>query len=133
MTEGEIEVGELAPTIIALAALASEPSRITGIGHLRGHETDRLAALAAEINSLGGAVTELDDGLELEPRTLTGGLWRSYEDHRMATAGAVIGLAVDGVEIDDIATTAKTLPQFAELWKRMLGESPPSPPSGLLL
>lgn len=116
--------GELAPAIVALAALASGPSRITGIGHLRGHETDRLAALAAEINGLGGAVTELEDGLAIEPRPLTGGLWRTYEDHRMATAGAIIGLAVPGVEIEDIRTTAKTLPQFPELWKRMLGEAP---------
>jgi 3-phosphoshikimate 1-carboxyvinyltransferase len=108
--------GELAPAIVALAALANSPSRITGIGHLRGHETDRLAALAAEINSLGGSVTELDDGLLIEPRPLRGGAWRSYEDHRMATAGAILGLAVPGVRIDDIGTTAKTLPQFPGLW-----------------
>jgi 3-phosphoshikimate 1-carboxyvinyltransferase len=112
--------GELAPALVALAALANSPSRITGIGHLRGHETDRLAALAAEINGLGGSVTELDDGLAIEPRPMHGGAWHSYEDHRMATAGAIIGLAVSGVEVDDIATTAKTLPQFPELWGRML-------------
>jgi 3-phosphoshikimate 1-carboxyvinyltransferase len=115
--------GELAPAIVALAALATTPSRITGIGHLRGHETDRLAALAAEINGLGGAVTELPDGLAIEPRPLHGGDWRSYEDHRMATAGAIIGLAVDGVLVDDIGTTAKTLPQFPALWAGMLGEA----------
>lgn len=122
--------GELAPALVALAALADSPSRITGIGHLRGHETDRLAALAAEINALGGSVTELDDGLSIEPRKLHGGLWHSYEDHRMATAGAIIGLAVDGVEIDDIATTGKTLPQFPELWTRSLlgiGAEPTDP------
>jgi 3-phosphoshikimate 1-carboxyvinyltransferase len=112
--------GELAPALVALAALANGPSRITGIGHLRGHETDRLAALAAEINALGGSVTELDDGLSIEPRPLHGGLWHAYEDHRMATAGAIIGLAVEGLEIDDVATTAKTLPQFPELWSRSL-------------
>ncbi|MEX1079276.1 MAG: 3-phosphoshikimate 1-carboxyvinyltransferase [Homoserinimonas sp.] len=112
--------GELAPALVALAALADGPSRITGIGHLRGHETDRLAALAAELNALGGSVTELEDGLTIEPAPLHGGLWHSYEDHRMATAGAIIGLAVDGVEIDDITTTAKTLPQFPELWRRSL-------------
>jgi 3-phosphoshikimate 1-carboxyvinyltransferase len=115
--------GELAPAIVAVAALASTPSRITGIGHLRGHETDRLAALAAEINGLGGAVTELDDGLAIEPRPLTGGLWKSYEDHRMATAGAIVGLAVEGVLVDDIATTAKTLPQFPELWASLFDDS----------
>ena len=108
--------GELAPAIVALAALASEPSRITGIGHLRGHETDRLAALAAEITGLGGDVTELDDGLQIVPKPLHGGEWKSYEDHRMATAGAIVGLAVEGVVVDDIATTAKTLPQFPQLW-----------------
>ena len=113
--------GELAPAIVALLAFADGPSRITGIGHLRGHETDRLAALSTELNRLGGAVTELEDGLAIEPRPLHGGIWRSYEDHRMATAGALVGLAVEGVDIDDIGTTAKTLPQFPELWRSLLG------------
>lgn len=108
--------GELAPAIVALAALAETPSRIIGIGHLRGHETDRLAALAAELNQLGGSVTELEDGLAIDPRPLHGGAWHSYADHRMATAGAIIGLAVSGVDIEDIATTSKTLPQFTALW-----------------
>lgn len=114
--------GELAPAIVAIAALADGPSEITGIGHIRHHETDRLAALAAEINGLGGSVTELPDGLRIEPRPLHGGTWRSYEDHRMATAGAIIGLVVPGVEIENVATTAKTLPQFTELWQRMVTE-----------
>ena len=114
------EGGELAPTFAALAAMAGSPGRITGIGHLRGHETDRLAALAAELNALGGSVTELDDGLAFEPAELRGGLWHSYEDHRMATTGALIGLAVEGVEVDDIGTTAKTLPEFPQLWADML-------------
>jgi 3-phosphoshikimate 1-carboxyvinyltransferase len=112
--------GELAPALTALAALADGPSEITGIGHIRGHETDRLAALTAEINGLGGHVTELDDGLRIEPQPLHGGVWRSYHDHRMATAGALIGLAVDGVEIENIATTAKTLPQFPALWHELV-------------
>jgi 3-phosphoshikimate 1-carboxyvinyltransferase len=110
------DCGELAPALVALAALASGPSRITGIGHLRGHESNRLAALTAEINGLGGSVTELDDGLAIEPAELHGGLWHTYEDHRMAMAGAIIGLAVDGVNIEDIETTTKTLPEFAALW-----------------
>ncbi|TAM67517.1 MAG: 3-phosphoshikimate 1-carboxyvinyltransferase [Microbacteriaceae bacterium] len=115
--------GELAPTLVALAALADGPSEITGIGHLRGHETDRLAALTAELNGLGGQVTELDDGLRIEPKPLTGGVWRSYHDHRMATTGALIGLVVAGVEIENIATTAKTLPQFVELWRDILQQN----------
>ena len=117
--------GELAPALVALAALADGPSEITGIGHLRGHETDRLAALAAEINGLGGAVTELDDGLAIEPRPLHGGIWKAYDDHRMATAGAIIGLAVDGVLVDDIGSTSKTLPQFATLWHALLDQTAP--------
>jgi 3-phosphoshikimate 1-carboxyvinyltransferase len=108
--------GELAPALAALAALASTPSTIKGIGHIRYHETDRLAALASEINKLGGRVTELEDGLQIEPATLHGGVWLSYEDHRMATSGALIGLVVDGVQVENIATTSKTLPEFPELW-----------------
>lgn len=112
--------GELAPVLIALAALADSPSTITGIGHIRHHETDRIAAMAAEINKLGGDVTELDDGVQVNPKQLHGGVWLSYHDHRTATAGALIGLAVPGVEIENIATTAKTLPQFPELWHAIL-------------
>ena len=107
---------ELAPTVAAIAALADSETVLTGIAHLRGHETDRLVALATEINALGGDVTETADGLIIRPASLTGGPWRCYEDHRMATAGAIIGLAIPGMQIDDITTTAKTLPQFAELW-----------------
>ncbi|TDC03111.1 3-phosphoshikimate 1-carboxyvinyltransferase [Nonomuraea longispora] len=114
------EVGELTPTIAALAALASTPSRIRGVSHLRGHETDRLAALAAEINRLGGDAEETEDGLVIRPRPLRGGTFHSYDDHRMATAGAVIGLAVRGVRVENIATTAKTLPDFVQMWTAML-------------
>ncbi|GAA1521135.1 3-phosphoshikimate 1-carboxyvinyltransferase [Sphaerisporangium rubeum] len=116
------DVGELTPSIAALAALAGSPSTLRGVAHLRGHETDRLAALAAEINGLGGDVTETEDGLVIRPRPLRGGVFRSYADHRMATAGAMIGLAVPGVQVEDIATTAKTLPEFARMWAEMLGD-----------
>jgi 3-phosphoshikimate 1-carboxyvinyltransferase len=115
--------GELAPAIVAIAALASSPSTITGIGHIRHHETDRLAALANEINNLGGQVTELEDGLHIEPAALHGGLWHSYEDHRMATSGAIIGLVVPGIEVENIATTSKTLPEFPELWRSLVESS----------
>jgi 3-phosphoshikimate 1-carboxyvinyltransferase len=114
------DVGELTPTIAALAALADGPSQLIGIGHLRGHETDRLAALHAELTALGAGVRELPEGLVIEPRPLHGGLWHAYGDHRMATAGALLGLVVDGVTVDDIASTAKTLPDFAARWTAML-------------
>ena len=114
------EAGELVPTIAAIAALASTPSELTGISHLRGHETDRLAALVAEINGIGGRAIELADGIKIEPSKLTGGLWKTYEDHRMATAGAIIGLRVAGIEIQDISVTSKTMPNFSQLWQEML-------------
>ncbi|MDM4764137.1 3-phosphoshikimate 1-carboxyvinyltransferase [Galbitalea sp. SE-J8] len=125
------EASELAPTVAAVAALADSETRLTGIAHLRGHETDRLAALATEITGLGGDVTETDDGLVIRPAALHGGDWHSYADHRMATAGALIGLAVDGVVVDDVETTAKTLPQFVGLWTAMLATASVAPdPTG---
>ncbi|WP_235866387.1 3-phosphoshikimate 1-carboxyvinyltransferase [Serinibacter arcticus] len=115
--------GELAPTIAALAAIADSPTRLRGIGHLRGHETDRLAALVTEITRLGGIARETDDGVEIEPATLHGAVVETYHDHRMATFGAIVGLAVPGVAIVDVATTAKTLPDFPGLWRDMLEQT----------
>jgi 3-phosphoshikimate 1-carboxyvinyltransferase len=114
------EMGELTPVIAAVAALAEDASELTGIAHLRLHETDRLAALAEEINGLGGDVTETEDGLRIRPRTLHGGVFHTYEDHRLATAAAVLGLVVEDVEVENVATTAKTLPDFPDLWTAML-------------
>ncbi|MFF3749639.1 3-phosphoshikimate 1-carboxyvinyltransferase [Streptomyces sp. NPDC002018] len=114
------EVGELTPGIAAVAALADSPSTLRGVAHLRLHETDRLAALTKEINELGGDVTETADGLHIRPRPLHGGVFHTYDDHRMATAGSILGLAVDGVRIENVATTAKTLPDFPRMWTEML-------------
>ena len=113
-------VGELAPVIAAIAALATSASTLRGIGHLRNHETDRLAALAKEINALGGDVGETADGLLIRPRPLRGGVVSTYDDHRIATAAALLGLVIDGVEVEDIATTGKTMPEFTALWTGML-------------
>jgi 3-phosphoshikimate 1-carboxyvinyltransferase len=113
-------VGELAPVIAAIAALATSASTLRGIGHLRNHETDRLAALAKEINALGGDVGETADGLLIRPRPLRGGVVATYDDHRIATAAALLGLVIDGVEVEDIATTGKTMPEFTALWTGML-------------
>jgi 3-phosphoshikimate 1-carboxyvinyltransferase len=116
------DTSELAPTVAALCALATGPSRLTGIAHLRGHETDRLAALVTEINRLGGDAEETSDGLVIRPARLHAGVVHSYADHRMATAGAILGLAVEGVQVEDIATTAKTMPDFPRLWADMLAQ-----------
>jgi len=117
------DVGELAPAIAALAALADSPSRLSGIAHIRGHETDRLAALATELTRLGADVTEHDDGLSLRPAPLHGGTFHTYADHRMAHAGVVIGSAVDGVLVEDIGTTAKTFPGFEHAWSALFSGS----------
>jgi 3-phosphoshikimate 1-carboxyvinyltransferase len=115
-------VGELTPSVAALAALANpgSVSRLSGIAHLRGHETDRLAALSAEINRLGGNCEETPDGLVIIAAALKPGTWRAYADHRMAMAGAIVGLRVAGVTVDDIGATTKTLPEFPRLWAEML-------------
>lgn len=110
------DVGELAPAIAALCALASTPSHLTGIAHIRGHETDRLAALAAELGALGAAVVEHPDGLSIKPAPLSGGVFHTYADHRMAHAGVIIGAAVPGVLVENVATTSKTFPDFAAFW-----------------
>ncbi|HEV7627914.1 MAG TPA: 3-phosphoshikimate 1-carboxyvinyltransferase [Streptomyces sp.] len=117
------DVGELTPGIAAVAALAESESVLRGVGHLRLHETDRLAALTKEINGLGGDVTETEDGLRIRPRPLHGGIFHTYDDHRLATAGALLGLTVEGVHVENIATTGKTLPGFPEMWAGMLGET----------
>jgi 3-phosphoshikimate 1-carboxyvinyltransferase len=117
------DVTELATVLAVLAALADGPSRLTGLAHTRGHETDRIAALATELAKAGAGVVEHEDGLTITPRPLSGCVWAAYADHRMATAGALLGLAVEGMQVDDIATTSKTLPDFPGLWARMLGLS----------
>jgi 3-phosphoshikimate 1-carboxyvinyltransferase len=108
--------GELTPAVAALCALASGPSHLRGIAHIRGHETDRLAALAAELGGLGADVTEHPDGLSFRPADLHGGVFHTYADHRMAHAGVIVAAAVDGVLVEDIATTGKTFPDFAGFW-----------------
>ena len=114
------DVGELTPSIAAVAALADSPSHLRGIAHLRLHETDRLAALTREINALGGDVVEEESALHITPAPLHGGVFHTYDDHRLATAGAVLGLVVPGIEVENIATTRKTLPDFPGLWSSLL-------------
>jgi 3-phosphoshikimate 1-carboxyvinyltransferase len=115
------DAGELTPAVAALCALASSPSRLRGIAHIRGHETDRLAALSAELRGLGAAVTEHEDGLSFEPAQLHGGTFHTYADHRMAHAAVIVGSAVDGVLVEDVGTTAKTFPGFAGVWAGLVG------------
>lgn len=109
-------IGELTPTIAAVALFATGPSALRGIGHLRGHETDRLAALVNEIERLGGKAHASPDSLIIEPTALQAADLGSYQDHRMATFGAIVGLVVPGVRVENIATTGKTMPAFVEQW-----------------
>ena len=113
------DVGELTPAVAALCVLAGSPSQLRGIAHIRGHETDRLSALARELTRLGGDVTETEDGLAIRPAPLHGGVFGTYADHRIAHAGVIVGLAVDGVLVEDVATTSKTFTDFPGAWSRM--------------
>jgi 3-phosphoshikimate 1-carboxyvinyltransferase len=128
------DVAELAPVLTAAAAVAESPSVFTGLAHTRAHETDRLAALAKEINALGGDITELPDGLQIRPRPLraeaAGGPFGTYDDHRMVMAAAVLGLAVPGLRVAGAATVAKTFPDFMDVWEVLTrGGDPPEPPA----
>ena len=114
------DVGELTPSIAAVAALAKTPSSLRNIAHLRLHETDRLAALATEINALGGDVDEEESALHISPTPLHAGIFHTYEDHRLATAGAMLGLVIQGIDVENIETTKKTLPDFAGQWSRLV-------------
>lgn len=114
------DASELTPVVAALAALADSPSVIRGVAHIRGHETDRLAALATELGAIGAAVRETEDGLHIRPRPLSGGRFHTYADHRMVMAAAVLGLEVPGLEVEDPATVRKTLPEFVDLWTTLV-------------
>ena len=114
------DVGELTPVLVAISLFANSKSEFSGISHLRGHETDRLSALVENITSIGGDAKETEDGLIINPRELHGGIWKAFDDHRMATAGAVIGLRIKDIYVDDIATTSKTLPNFEQMWNQMV-------------
>jgi 3-phosphoshikimate 1-carboxyvinyltransferase len=113
---------ELTPVVAALCAIADSPSVIRGVAHIRGHETDRLAALRTELTGLGAVVDETDDGLRITPRPLHGGRFRTYADHRMVMAAAVLGLVVPDPVVEDVGTVAKTMPAFTELWDDMLSQ-----------
>jgi 3-phosphoshikimate 1-carboxyvinyltransferase len=129
------DIPELCLPLTSVAALASGPSRLTGVGHTRAQETDRLAAIAKEINALGGDITESPDGLHIQPRPLrarAGHTWDSYDDHRMVMAAAVLGLAVPGIEVLNVGTVGKTFPDFTALWADLLspgGTTPRTPGS----
>ncbi len=115
------DIGELTPAVAALAALAESPSSLRGVAHIRGHETDRIRALAAELRGLGADVEERPDGLQIRPTPLRGGRFGTYADHRMAHAAVILGLAVPGVLVEDVATTAKTYPGFPSAWSDLVG------------
>ncbi|AXH97669.1 3-phosphoshikimate 1-carboxyvinyltransferase [Ornithinimicrobium avium] len=121
------DAGELTPVVAALAVLATTPSRLRGIAHLRGHETDRLAALTTEIGRLGGRAEETADGLRIEPAPLHGARLRTYHDHRMAMFAAVVGAAVPGVEVEDVGTADKTFPGFHTVWERIMEDGATAP------
>jgi 3-phosphoshikimate 1-carboxyvinyltransferase len=112
---------EAVPVLSAVACVASGPTTLRGIAHLRLQETDRLAALAAELSALGASVTDTPDGLSITPGSLRGGEFGTYDDHRLAMAAAVLGLVVPGVVVENVETVGKTMPDFVQRWTAMLG------------
>jgi 3-phosphoshikimate 1-carboxyvinyltransferase len=118
------EVSELTPVLAALAALGDRPSRLRGVAHIRGHETDRVSALATQLGRLGAEIVEWEDGLEIRPRPMHAAPFQTYADHRMAHAAAVIGLVVPGITLDDVGCTAKTMPEFPDLWADLVHGAP---------
>ncbi|QJC21339.1 3-phosphoshikimate 1-carboxyvinyltransferase [Arcanobacterium buesumense] len=116
------DVGELVPSIAALCAYADGQSHLTNIGHLRGHETDRLHAITQTLAHVGIPAVATTDALIIQgnPRALHAGDLDSYADHRMATCGAILGLRVPGIRVANMEATAKTFPQFVSMWETMV-------------
>lgn len=117
------DASELTPVVAVLAAFADRTSHIHGVAHIRGHETDRLAALEHDLNAVGVKAEQTDDGLTIHPKLLRSNRWLTYADHRMVTAGALVGLMIDDIELDDVDCVAKTMPAFVDLWTTMLSDS----------
>lgn len=114
---------ELTPVVAALAALAEGTSVIRGVGHIRGHETDRLHALATELVKLGIPVQETSDGLrisgrpELRPASEP---FETYADHRMVHAAALLALRCPGLRVTDLECVSKTMPDFPSRWNSVV-------------
>ncbi len=117
------DASELTPVVAALAALALQSTHIHGVAHIRGHETDRLAALESNLDALGARVRQTHDGLVIHPHVLAGIEWPTYADHRMVHAGALLGLVVDQITLDDVSCVDKTMPDFVDRWHKMIDDS----------
>ncbi|MUH59033.1 3-phosphoshikimate 1-carboxyvinyltransferase [Bifidobacterium canis] len=119
-------IGEITPSIAAIAVFADEPSELIGIAHLRGHETNRLEALVNEITRVGSHAQEESDGITISPvprEQMHGATLETYADHRMATFAAMLGLGIDGIVVKNVETTRKTIPDFVGMWTNMLEQS----------
>lgn len=117
------DASELTPVIAVLAAFADHTSHLHGVAHIRGHETDRLAALEEDLNGVGAKVEQTEDGLTIHPKLLRSNRWLTYADHRMVTAGALLGLMIDDIVLDDVDCVSKTMPDFVRRWTTMLADS----------
>jgi 3-phosphoshikimate 1-carboxyvinyltransferase len=105
-------ISDTAPTLAALAPFARRPVVIRNIAHVRLQESDRLHAVATELQRLGACVRELDDGLRIEPSDIHPAVVETYDDHRLAMAFALVGLRVPGITIRDPQCVRKTFPDF---------------------
>ncbi|HMP07313.1 MAG TPA: 3-phosphoshikimate 1-carboxyvinyltransferase, partial [Lacipirellulaceae bacterium] len=117
-------ISDTVPTLAVAALFADGPTRIRNVAHIRHKETDRLAAVAAELRKLGAAVEELADGLIIRPGKPRAAAINTYDDHRMAMSFAIAGLRIPGVVIRDPGCTAKTYPDFFADLAALVSQSP---------
>jgi 3-phosphoshikimate 1-carboxyvinyltransferase len=110
------DISDTAPTLAAIAAFASSPTTITGVGFIRGKETDRIGSVVTELARCGIRAEELPDGLRIHPGTPHPATVRTYDDHRMAMSFAVLGALSGGITISDPACVAKTFPSFWDVF-----------------
>lgn len=118
-------ISDTVQTLAAIAPFADAPTTIRNVGHIRLKETDRIAAVAAELRRVGIRVDEREDGLTIYPGTPLSATIQTYDDHRMAMSFAVLATRVPGTTIADPGCVAKTVPGFWKLLFPLLGADSP--------
>jgi 3-phosphoshikimate 1-carboxyvinyltransferase len=109
------QISDTAQTLAVVAAFAESPTRVTGIGFIRGKETDRIGAVVSELRRLGIDASDEPDGFTVRPGPVRPATVQTYDDHRMAMSFALAGLRVPGVQIADPGCVAKTFPGYWDL------------------
>jgi 3-phosphoshikimate 1-carboxyvinyltransferase len=115
------DMPDMAQTLAVVAAFADAPTRVLGVGFIRGHETDRIASVVHELRRCGIDADAEDDGFVVRPGTPRSARVETYDDHRMAMSFALVGLRVPGIEITNPACVGKTFPGFWDVLESLRG------------